>query len=73
MLNYSVGIWKRCEKWRNSRKICVFTYNDETYIKQLEIDNKNLIHLVSFNQDISDIIIWNEKELKCEGRVVNTY
>lgn len=54
-------------------KVCVFTYNDETYIKQLEIDNQNLIHLVSFNQNISDIIVLNEKKLKCEGRVVNTY
>ncbi|MEI6856188.1 S24 family peptidase [Psychrilyobacter sp.] len=54
-------------------KVCVFTYNDETYIKQLEVDNQNLIHLVSFNQDISDIIILDREELKCEGRVVSTY
>ncbi len=54
-------------------KVCVFTYNDETYIKQLRIDNQNLVHLVSFNEDITDIIVLNKKELKCEGRVVKTY
>ena len=55
------------------KKICVFTYNDETYIKQLIIDNQNIIHLVSFNPEISDIIVLNHKDLKCEGRVVKTY
>jgi len=54
-------------------KVCVFTYNDETYIKQLIIDKQNLVHLVSFNPEISDIIVLNHKDLKCEGRVVKTY
>ncbi|WP_321328425.1 LexA family transcriptional regulator [uncultured Ilyobacter sp.] len=55
------------------KKVCVFTYNDETYIKQLIIDNQNIIHLVSFNPDIPDIIVLNPKELKCNGKVVKTY
>ncbi|UUV18017.1 helix-turn-helix domain-containing protein [Fusobacteria bacterium ZRK30] len=54
-------------------KVCVFTYNDSTYIKQLQIDEQEIIHLVSFNPNISDIIILNENELKCEGRVIKTY
>ncbi|WP_319372206.1 XRE family transcriptional regulator [uncultured Ilyobacter sp.] len=54
-------------------KVCVFTYNDETYIKQLIIDKQNLVHLVSFNPEISDIIVLNHKDLKCEGRVIKTY
>lgn len=54
-------------------KVCVFTYNDSTYIKQLQIDEQKIIRLVSFNPTISDIIILNEKELKCEGRVIKTY
>lgn len=54
-------------------KVCVFTYNDSTYIKQLQIDEQKIIHLVSFNPNISDIIILNENELKCEGRVIKTY
>ena len=54
-------------------KVCVFTYNDSTYIKQLQIDEQEIIHLASFNPNISDIIILNENELKCEGRVIKTY
>jgi phage repressor protein C with HTH and peptisase S24 domain len=54
-------------------KVCVFTYNSETYIKQLLIDTQNFIHLVSFNPDIQDIIVVNPKLLKCEGRVIKTF
>ncbi len=54
-------------------KVCVFTYNDETYIKQLLIDKQNFIHLVSFNPDVQDIIVVNPDLLKCEGRVIKTY
>lgn len=54
-------------------KVCIFTYDDSTYIKQLQIDEEKIIHLVSFNVNISDIIVVNKNELKCEGRVIKTY
>jgi phage repressor protein C with HTH and peptisase S24 domain len=54
-------------------RVCVFTYNDETFIKQLTLDRQNLIHLVSFNPEEQDIIVLNPKMLKCNGRVVKTY
>lgn len=56
-----------------NKKVCVFTYNEETFIKQLLIDNQNIIQLVSFNPDVPAIIILNSEELKCEGKVIKTY
>lgn len=56
-----------------SEKVCIFTYNTSTYIKQLQIDERKIKYLVSFNPNISDIIIINEKKLKCEGRIIKTY
>lgn len=40
-----------------NRKVCVFTYNDETFIKQLLIDSQNISQLVSFNPSFPAIII----------------
>ncbi len=56
-----------------SNKVCVFTYNGETYIKQLVINNQNIIQLVSFNPEVETIIVLQPKELKCEGRVIKTW
>jgi phage repressor protein C with HTH and peptisase S24 domain len=54
-------------------KVCILTYNYDTYVKELFIDNQGIIRLVSFNSEVSDIIVLNEEELKCEGRVIKTY
>lgn len=54
-------------------KICIFTYNDETYIKQLAIDKQGFIRLKSFNPNYDDIIVINPEELRCEGRVIVTF
>lgn len=54
-------------------KICVFTYNDETFIKQLIINNDGIIRLRSFNSDYEDILVLKPKQLKCEGRVISTF
>ena len=54
-------------------KICVFEYNDETYIKQLIIDNQGIIRLHSFNPNYDDIIVLNPKLLDCKGRVIRTF
>ena len=54
-------------------KICIFTYNDETYIKQLVIDKQGFIRLKSFNPNYDDIIVINPEELRCEGRVIVTF
>lgn len=53
-------------------KIYVITYNDETYIKQVQCPKKNMIVLKSLNSDYEDKYIVDEeiKELKVEGRVV---
>ncbi len=56
-----------------NNKVCVFTYKGETFIKQLLIDNQNIIQLRSFNPDVPAIIVLNSDELKCEGKVVKTY
>ncbi len=56
-----------------ANKVCVFTYNGETYIKQLVINNQNIIQLVSFNPEVETIIVLQPKELKCEGRVIKTW
>lgn len=56
-----------------NKKVCVFTYNEDTFIKQLLIDNQNIIQLISFNPDVPAIIILNSEELICEGRVIKTY
>lgn len=54
-------------------KVCVFEYNDETYIKQLIIDNQGIIRLHSFNPNYDDIIVLNPKLLDCKGRVIRTF
>ena len=54
-------------------KVCIFTYNDETYIKQLIIDKQGFIRLKSFNPNYDDIIVINPEELRCEGRVILTF
>lgn len=56
-----------------NNKVCVFEYNDETYIKQLIIDKQGIIRLRSFNLDYDDIIVLNEKLLLCKGRVIRTF
>ena len=54
-------------------KVCIFTYNDETYIKQLVIDNQGIIRLRSFNPNYNDIIIIKPEDLRCEGKVIVTF
>ncbi|MBP9476996.1 MAG: helix-turn-helix domain-containing protein [Sebaldella sp.] len=54
-------------------KVCIFTYNDETYIKQLAIDKQGIIRLRSFNPNYDDIIVLKPELLKCEGRVIVTF
>ena len=54
-------------------RICVFTYNDETFIKQLVINNDGVIRLRSFNSEYEDILVLKPKQLKCEGRVISTF
>lgn len=54
-------------------KVCIFTYNDETYIKQLNIDMQGIIRLKSFNPNYEDIIVLKPEHLKCEGRVIVTF
>ena len=54
-------------------KVCVFEYNDETYIKQLIIDNQGIIRLHSFNPNYDDIIVLKPKLLDCKGRVIRTF
>lgn len=54
-------------------KVCIFTYNDETYVKQFVMNNQKIIQLVSFNPEVETIIVLQPKELKCEGRVVKTW
>lgn len=54
-------------------KVCVFTYNDETFIKQLVLDRTGLVKLRSFNPNYEDIIILDVANLKCNGRVVATF
>lgn len=56
-----------------NNKVCVFEYDDETYIKQLIIDKQGIIRLRSFNPEYDDIIVLNEKLLLCKGRVVRTF
>lgn len=53
-------------------KIYVVTYNDETYIKQVQCPKKNIIVLKSLNPNYEDKYIVDDeiKELKIEGRVV---
>lgn len=54
-------------------RICVFTYNDETFIKQLVINTDGIIRLRSFNSEYEDILVLKPKQLKCEGRVISTF
>ena len=54
-------------------KVCIFTYNDETYIKQLVIDNQGIIRLRSFNPNYNDIIVIKPEDLRCEGKVIVTF
>jgi len=56
-----------------NNKVCVFEYDDETYIKQLIIDKQGIIRLRSFNPEYDDIIVLNEKLLSCKGRVIRTF
>lgn len=56
-----------------NNKVCVFEYDDETYIKQLIIDKQGIIRLRSFNPEYDDIIVLNEKLLLCKGRVIRTF
>nr|DAJ27031.1 MAG TPA: Repressor protein CI [Caudoviricetes sp.] len=56
-----------------NNKVCVFEYDDETYIKQLIIDKQGIIRLRSFNSEYDDIIVLNEKLLLCKGRVIRTF
>lgn len=53
-------------------KIYVITYNDETYIKQVQCPKKNIIVLKSLNSNYEDKYIIDEeiKQVKVEGRVV---
>lgn len=53
-------------------KVYVVTYNDQTYIKQLQCPKKNMIVLKSFNAKYEDKYIMDEEieQLKVEGRVV---
>lgn len=54
-------------------KVCVFTYNDECFIKQLVIDKTGLVKLRSFNPDFEDVIILDVANLKCNGQVIATF
>ncbi len=54
-------------------KVCIFTYNDETFIKQLIIDNDGTIRLRSFNPNYKDIIVDKPNLLKCEGKVISSF
>ena len=54
-------------------KVCVFEYDDETYIKQLIIDKQGIIRLHSFNPEYDDIIILNTELLYCKGKVIRTF
>ena len=56
-----------------NNKVCVFEYDDETYIKQLIIDKQGIIRLRSFNPEYDDIIVLNKKLLSCKGRVIRTF
>lgn len=56
-----------------NNKVCVFEYDDETYIKQLIIDKQGIIRLRSFNPEYDDIIVLNDKLLYCKGRVIRTF
>lgn len=53
-------------------KVYVVTYNDETFIKQIQCPKKDLIILKSFNPEYDDkyIVDDNISHLKIEGRVV---
>ena len=54
-------------------KIYVFTYKEETFIKQLIYDKQNIMRLHSFNKDYEDIIVLEKEKLFCNGRVVKIY
>ena len=54
-------------------KIYVFTYNEETFIKQLIYDKQNIMRLHSFNKDYEDIVVLEKEKLICNGRVVKIY
>ena len=54
-------------------KVYVFTYQEETFIKQLTYDKQNIMRLHSFNKNYDDIIILNKSELLCNGRLVKVY
>lgn len=56
-----------------NNKVCIFEYDDETYIKQLIIDKQGIIRLRSFNPEYDDIIVLNVNLLLCKGRVVRTF
>lgn len=54
-------------------KVYVFTYKEETFIKQLIYDKQNIMRLHSFNKDYEDIIVLDKNELTCNGRLVKVY
>ena len=56
-----------------NNKVCIFEYDDETYIKQLIIDKQGIIRLRSFNPEYDDIIVLNVNLLLCKGRVIRTF
>lgn len=55
------------------KKVYIFTYKEETYIKQLIIDKQKIMRLHSFNRDYEDIIILNPEDLYCHGKVIKIY
>lgn len=56
-----------------NNKVCIFEYNDETYIKQLIIDKQGIIRLRSFNPKFDDIVVLKPELLLCRGRVIRTF
>ena len=54
-------------------KVYVFTYKEETFIKQLVYDKQGILRLHSFSKEYDDIIVLDESELICNGRVIKIY
>ena len=54
-------------------KVYVFTYKEETFIKQLVYDKQGILRLHSFSKEYDDIIVLDENELICNGRVIKIY
>ncbi|MCP1225406.1 XRE family transcriptional regulator [Sebaldella sp. S0638] len=56
-----------------NKKIFIFTYKEETYIKQAIVDEQDILRLRSFNSEYQDVIVLDENELICHGRVIKIY